>query len=974
MVRNAGKNTWLFVSLWVSFLFFITCKLELGESPIGPPIDTGEDADTSYSFDLSSSRSQLKADNIDSAIITAILRNSRGSAIVGDMITFTTNNVGVIIGANAVTDSTGKATALLRSTQFNDTCIVIAVSQKTRNRDTVRIIFSGVKISLQSNAASLKVNSFATVTADLVDGSNNPIGGDELTFTVKGGTFGDNSTSYKTSIDPEGQATVRVTAQKAGTVQVYASLPYRKLMDSISITFDSTSGPVTVSRQFRLYSSRSQLKADNNDTATITAQLLDENNNPAAGDTVFFKTNIGSIPGRAIIDSSGRARVTLRSTPINGVCIVRATSSTSKDTASTSLIFSGVKLRLETDVGDLKINENATITAFLTDGSGNPIGGDTVIFTAKGGVFSNNAAGFTTLLDPTGQIAVKVTSRSAGAAKIYASAANSSDSISVIFTNNALILVASKTNLSVGGNDEAQLTATYVNGSNQPMANVPITFSSNAGTITVASTTTNASGKAYSSIKSAAFAGTATIVASTSAGNAVIKVNFVSAPAKNIKLTISPDNIGVNGGIAMLKAVVTDSNSNMVSGSEVNFKILKGPGGGEYIDKPLVTTQNGIAHAQLFAGSVPSQYRGCLLTASVGPIVDTAKLTISGEPYAITVSRPQSDTVTVENAGQMDESTFDFNVGAVVVDINGNPVANGTKVNFSAVVSGMAVHRKYFIKWKGLGGTAEEVSAVCGYGVKDVPFEDINNNYRMDDGIDLKLDFDNTVASRGDDVNMDSVCDFNPKSHDLWYDFNANNTVDFGSTRIPITEQRPILRERPDTLCKDTIIRTLVRTVPDTLWIDTVMVVCHEIVVFDTIGFKTDTVGYSLEFTGAEPSIIIAGVRIWADLYPNGVWDTTELVRDVGTKNFYDVPASGDRLWYELESLPYWFGERFEFLKNDFGIAVTTSASTVNGVAYAKLTYPRQLARRLIATVNAEANGVRDRDGERFILPVIVGN
>jgi hypothetical protein len=185
MVRNAGTNTWLFVSLWVSFLFFITCKLELGESPIGPPIDSGEDADTSYSFDLSSSRSQLKADNIDSAIITAILRNSRGSAIVGDMITFTTNNVGVIIGANAVTDSTGKATSLLRSTQFNDTCIVIAVSQKTRNRDTVRIIFSGVKISLQSNAASLKVNSFATVTADLVDGSNNPIGGDELTFTVK---------------------------------------------------------------------------------------------------------------------------------------------------------------------------------------------------------------------------------------------------------------------------------------------------------------------------------------------------------------------------------------------------------------------------------------------------------------------------------------------------------------------------------------------------------------------------------------------------------------------------------------------------------------------------------------------------------------------------------------------------------------------------------------------------------------------
>jgi hypothetical protein len=128
-------------------------------------------------------------------------------------------------------------------------------------------------------------------------------------------------------------------------------------------------------------------------------------------------------------------------------------------------------------------------------------------------------------------------------------------------------------------------------------------------------------------------------VASTSAGNAVKKVNFISAPAKAIKLTVSPDNIGVNGGVATLKAIVTDSNSNMVSGSEVNFKILKGPGGGEYIDKPLVASQNGIAHAQLFAGSVASQYRGCLVSASIGSIADTAKLTISGEPYAITVSR-----------------------------------------------------------------------------------------------------------------------------------------------------------------------------------------------------------------------------------------------------------------------------------------------------------------------------------------------
>ena len=44
------------------------------------------------------------------------------------------------------------------------------------------------------------------------------------------------------------------------------------------------------------------------------------------------------------------------------------------------------------------------------------------------------------------------------------------------------------------------------------------------------------------------------------------------------------------------------------------------------------------------------------------------------------------------------------------------------------------------------------------------------------------------------------------------------------------------------------------------------------------------------------------------------------------------------------------------------------------GVANVELTYPRQLARRLIVSVNVESNGVRDRSGARFVLPVIIGN
>jgi hypothetical protein len=159
---------------------------------------------------------------------------------------------------------------------------------------------------------------------------------------------------------------------------------------------------------------------------------------------------------------------------------------------------------------------------------------------------------------------------------------------------------------------------------------------------------------------------------------------------------------------------------------------------------------------------------------------------------------------------------------------------------------------------------------------------------------------------------------------------------------------------------------------PDTLLFDSTLTVCRTLFRPDTIGWSYDT-SYITSYIGVEPSIIVEGARIWADLYPNGVWDTTELVRDVGTKNVYDAPAGKDRRWWEYECLPFWSGVRFDFDRNDYGVAITTSAVCTNGVADVHVTYPRQLARRLIVTVNAEANGVRDRFGERFTLPVIVG-
>jgi hypothetical protein len=448
-----------------------------------------------------------------------------------------------------------------------------------------------------------------------------------------------------------------------------------------------------------------------------------------------------------------------------------------------------------------------------------------------------------------------------------------------------------------------------------------VVFGTNAGALSKDSVLTDINGRAFTTLSAGAFAGTATVQAITANGSAKTTVTFTALAAKHIRLAVTPDNIGISGGVATLTATVTDAQDNLVTGASVNFRILKGPGGGEYINKPLATTNDGVAACLLFAGSRPSQYRACEVVASIGSIADTSKLTISGEPHTITVSRPQDDTVSVPKGGLLNESTFQYFIGAVVQDINGNPVADGTKVHFSAFVSGMLVGTLVLDRWSGIDAVGQEKKAVLAWKLRDIPFEDINNNLKMDPGIDLALDENNAVASRGDDRNGDGICDYTTNADDFFWDFNGNGVCDpsVGEPFLPETKYVDHVNKR-------------------ILGVDTM---------YDTV----------------------FNYKVYADLNQNGTWDSSELAIDHNLNGVSDLPPSGD-FRFGLWEMRQWC-TFMKFDRNDFAVVIAASAETKAGVAYANITYPRQFANRLIATVNAEANGIRDRDGERFLLPVI---
>jgi hypothetical protein len=842
-------------------------------------------------------RSRLKASNTDETKVRVVAFDKFNNPLAGRPVRFTAN-YGIITNADT-TDARGEAEAVYRAVPFNTDARVTATMTVEDSSLAVftTITLTGLEIDVQPTVTDALLNRSVPVLIKIIDGAGSPVPNATVIFNGNPGQgTTDGEGIFRTAVTSGTQKRITVSAQALGAQD-------SNFVDFWSVLPTKNGNTVESIRNMRIFSSRSQVRADNSDFALISVILTNENNNPATGEVVKFTSNLGIIGKSAIVDSSGRANIILHSVPINGICKVTATVEGRNLEASTEIIFSGVTLALSAGQTELKVGELANLEATLRDASGNAIGGDDVTFTLSGpGVFDNGNPTYTTVLRPDGKALVRVSATAAGTVVAKAEALNTTDSLTLRFNTNSLSLSASKSSILIGGGDSSLITATYVNGAGSPVVGAAITFAANAGVITNAPIVTDGSGKASAYLKSAGFSGSATVQANAPGGTAQIRVDFAAAAPKSIKLTITADNISVNGGVATLRALVADAEGNLVSGQNVNFRILKGPGGGESITKPLIQTQAGLAVSQLQAGSVASGYRGTLVVASIGSLADTSKLTISGTAHIITVSRPEDDSVTVGKAGTINETTFDYFVGAVVQDINGNAVADGTEVHFSAVVTGMRVGMRVLDHWSGLGsGSVESIKPIYKPTHLDLAFEDINNNLKSDPGIDLNLDDDPGFLLRGEDRNGDGVFDWNPIDHDTWYDFNGNG-------------------------------------------------ICEP--------------GY-----GENDTVVVNGKVLFNDLNGDGDRQRSELFTNVGAPNVCDEPASGDYPYagWEVRS----FFDPMTFRTNDFAVAIEVSAVTKDGVAHARLRYPRQFARRLYVNVNAEANGIRDKDGERFVIPLI---
>ena len=163
-------------------------------------------------------------------------------------------------------------------------------------------------------------------------------------------------------------------------------------------------------------------------------------------------------------------------------------------------------------------------------------------------------------------------------------------------------------------------------------------------------------------------------------------MSIVSPTASKIILEADPGVISVNTGISTIRARVLDSSDNPVAGETIYFRILQGPGGSEYLSPSFaVTDSDGRCVSYFYAGSIPSDNIGdVIIQASdnqtfTNPSLGACNLTIAGLVHHVSVG------VNLQSlpAPALTQGHLQVGVSGIAVDINGNPVADGTPIFFS---------------------------------------------------------------------------------------------------------------------------------------------------------------------------------------------------------------------------------------------------------------------------------------------------
>ncbi len=633
--------------------------------------------------------------NSSGSVITATVVDNNGFPVKGVTVSFTsrTKSAEMTNGGQAVTNEQGKATVTYTNTRS---------SRETGARpDTIEASLENgsstlsTSIQVDADASTAHLTSLYTLydtqlagedTALYItvnDNYGNGVPLHQVTLSVspsEGVTLSNNGIN---TTNHDGYLYASMTATKAGVYQVTATLDNGDSMQQ-TVTYV----PNVANAEITLAASKDPVIADNNDLTTLTATVADTEGNAIANTEVTFtlpedvRANFTlSDGGKAITDTEGKAKVTLKGTKA-GAHTVTASMAGGK---SGQLVVNFTADTLTAQV-NLNVTEDnfiannvgmTTLQATVTDGNGNPLEGIMVNF--RGSATLSNTSVET---DAQGKAEVLVTSTIAGTKVITANLANAPTEAAMrTLTVKADIDSATITSLEMPEGQviirEPIAVKAHVDDQfGNPVADQLVTFSAEPSSFNMVisqdTVSTNRQGIAEVTMTPGRY-GSYTVKASLANGSSYEK-DLVVIDLR-LTLTASSQLIGVNDPSgATLTVRLTHANGAPLSHELVTFSVT--PEGATLSNQTATTNTSGEAQVVLTSNKVGTY----VVTASIhsGVIIQTqTTVKVTGNPSTAHVASFIADPSTL-TANNSDISTLK----ATVEDSSGNLV-EGVNVNFA---------------------------------------------------------------------------------------------------------------------------------------------------------------------------------------------------------------------------------------------------------------------------------------------------
>ncbi|HGC4793954.1 TPA: Ig-like domain-containing protein [Escherichia coli] len=704
--------------------------------------------------------------NSSGSVITATVVDNNGFPVKGVTVSFTsrTKSAEMTNGGQAVTNEQGKATVTYTNTRS---------SRETGARpDTVEASLENgsstlsTSIQVDADASTAHLTSLytlydtqlagedTTLYITVNDNYGNGVPLHQVTLSVspsEGVTLSNNGIN---TTNHDGYLYASMTATKAGVYQVTATLDNGDSMQQ-TVTYV----PNVANAEITLAASKDPVIADNNDLTTLTATVADTEGNAIANTGVTFtlpedvRANFTlSDGGKAITDTEGKAKVTLKGTKA-GAHTVTASMAGSKS-GQLVVNFTADTLTAQVNLNvteDNFIANNIGMTklqATVTDGNGNPFANEAVTFTLPADVSASFTLGQggSAITDINGKAEVTLSGTKSGTYPVTVSVINYgvSDTKQVTLIADAGTaqmagFTASSSSFTASTTEGATLTASVTDTYGNPLEGIKVNFRGPATTLSNTSVETDAQGKAE------------ILVTSTIAGTKVVTANLANAPTevrmRNLTVKADVDSARITslempeGQVIIrepiaVKAHVDDQFGNPVADQLVTFSAEPSSFNMVISQDTVSTNSQGIAEVTM----TPGRYGSYTVKASLANgssyekdlVVIDLKLTLTASSPLIGVNDPSGATLTVRlthaNGAPLSHELVTFSVtpegatlssqtattnssGEAQVVLTSNKV--GRYVVTASIQSGVIIQTQTTVKVTGNPSTAHVASFIA---------------------------------------------------------------------------------------------------------------------------------------------------------------------------------------------------------------------------------------------------------------------